>query len=174
MLIFIIGLPGTGKTSVAKWVSKKYHIEYLSTEELRAEYLGVSEEKKDCDFSEEQQEIIYSLMVERAKKIIIRDGAVIVEGVYRSKEQRNSIYRLFSIYDINKYYFLITCEEQENRRRVTCRKKTGTVSPAGLCGYEKIKSEFVFPDANEPFVIVDNTLGFSETIKSIRQYLSKE
>ena len=173
MLIFIIGLPGTGKTTIAKWISEKEHIQHISTEALRADYLGVCKETKDCDFSDEQQLIVYSLMVERARSIINREGAVIVEGVYRSKEQRKAIYNLFSEYNMIKHYFCITCDEQENKRRVVCRKNEGTASPAGIIGFEKIKGEFVFPDSNEPFIMVDNTFCLSETKKVIEKYISE-
>ena len=172
MLVLIIGLPGTGKTTIAKWLSQNYHIKYLSTEELRAEYLGLHEEKNDCDFTQEQQTIIYELMVEKAREIIDTEGAVIVEGVYRSKEQRNTIYQLFSNYMVKKYYFWITCNEEVNRYRVIRRKDEGTISPSGIVGFERVKSEFVSPDLEEPFVTIDNTFQITEAEKLIKRHIA--
>ena len=47
-LIFIIGLPCSGKSTVAKAVAEKYKFLHLATEDVRAEFLG-----KDLNKSED-------------------------------------------------------------------------------------------------------------------------
>lgn len=171
-LIFIIGLPCSGKSTVARTIAKHYGFIHIATEDVRAEYLSKkSVNNEDCDFTPEQHVKVYGEVEYRARKHIAAGDSVIVDGVYRNNQQRASIIKIVNDFkeNVQPLYIWLTCEEGEAFRRLIERKKHGTNAPAGVNGYKKIKSEFLEPDNN--FVRYDTTCGsdvvLCELIKEI-------
>lgn len=108
----VIGLPGSGKTTVSQYLSSKYDARHISADRIRAKCLGISREEKDCDFPEDQREYVYSKMAYEAVDILKRHDRVIIDAVYRTFEQRNMLYSYLS--SITHLYLLriwIKCDE---------------------------------------------------------------
>lgn len=169
-LIFIIGLPCSGKSTVAKAISEKYKFIHLATEDVRAEFLGKDFNKsEDCDFTPKQHKIVYAAVANRAKKALNNGRSVIVDGVYRNPIQRAPIIELTLLEVIPLFYFL-NCDEEESFRRLIQRKKVGTTAPAGVNAFKKIRKEFIYPNEAD-FTCFDTTLGTKLVIKDICEKL---
>lgn len=157
-LIFIVGLPCSGKTSIAQKLSKKYQIVHLSTEQIRANILKVEKVEDDCDFTPEQQIKVYEMIYSEVKENLAKGKSIIVEGVFRSLEQRKKVIDTSLMY-LNKnqiYCYNIICDESVAVKRLIERKNKGTVAPAGVNTYFSIKNQYAIID-NTVFKTIDNT-----------------
>lgn len=163
-IILIIGLPGSGKTTLSKILSNKYNIPYFSTEEIRAELLKIVNVANDCDFTEEQAKTVYEIIVNKVQDALIESNYVIVEGVFRYKQQRQMIY---NIQNARTHCFYIYCEENITIKRLKFRKMCHTISPAGVITYKKIKRQYEFPCKNENFITIDNSNSIEKSIENI-------
>ena len=173
-IFFIIGLPCSGKSSIAEYLCERYDCVHLSTEQIRANILGINHEDVDCDFTVQQQGEVYDKINEEFDCLLKNAKSVIVDGVYRSIRRRNEIFEIASRYVSlkNVFAYCITCDEGVAKQRLVDRKKKGTVAPAGVKGYQKIKSEFEQVDSNM-FVEIDNTGNLYYAINTIISDIEK-
>ena len=88
-LIMLIGLPGAGKTTLAKKIAELYDCDFFSSEIIGAQIDGYQSVKEDRDFSVSKQEEIYEKL-SRDVFASLQTRKVVVEGVFRSKHQRQN------------------------------------------------------------------------------------
>lgn len=175
LLVLIIGLPCSGKTTLAKKIAKEFGFTHFTTEDIRIEYLNncnCAPNWEDCDFSPEQLKYVYNEIVQRASRALIDGKSIIIDGVYRNEMQRASV---FNIAENNTNLMVLPyylyCDENESLRRLIERKQIGTNAPAGVSGYKTIKELFVEPDFNV-FEYIDTTNGIDSVFSSISEYIS--
>lgn len=169
LLIFIIGLPCSGKSTVANKIAEKYGFIPFSTETIRAEFLADGRDKnEDCDFTPEQHKLVYGEIIKRARRILDSGHSVVIDGVYRSESQRSEVFNLLKEYSgkVSALLYLLTCAETETIRRLIKRKEEGTVAPAGVDGYRKISKEFEEPNLST-FKKLDTTKGVDKVLPFI-------
>lgn len=154
MLILIIGLPGVGKTTFAKLLQRNLNFEMLSTEEVRSLLFQEGNIEEDRDFTKKELKSIYNYIHQSAKDTLGRGRSIIVEGVYRSSEDRNKLIKLSQDNNLGFLGFYVYCSEATALKRIIKRKISGTKSPAGVLGYKKIKKEF---EKADDFYIKINT-----------------
>ena len=173
-VFFIIGLPCSGKSSVAQFIAQRYDCVHLSTEQIRASLMKIDQEDDDCDFTLQQQTDVYNKMSNDLHFLLKSGKSVVVDGVYRSIDRRNEIFEIASCYDSVKRVFAyhLTCDENVAIKRLIYRKEQGTVAPAGVKGYSKIKLEFEPVDYSK-FVEIDNTYDLDYTINKIVDNIEK-
>ena len=173
-LIFIIGLPCSGKTSIAKQLAQRFNLLHLSTEQIRANILNVEKVEEDCDFTIEQQISVYETIFNQVKENLSKGKSIIVEGVFRSLEQRKAVIDTSLMYlDKDKIYcYNIICDESVAVKRLIERKNKGTVAPAGVNTYFKIKNQYEKVDT-VIFKTIDNTENlensYLEIVKDIER-----
>ena len=168
-LIFIVGLPCSGKTTVAQEIVSRYGFVHFATESVRAEYLAENlDMTEDCDFTPEQHAYVYGEIEKRVKCAIADGKSVIVEGVYRNESQRAPIIEISDGYggNVKSLFYYLTCDSDEAERRLILRKQNGTKAPAGVNGYRKIKREFVAPPQSR-YTRYDTTNGTKSVVKEI-------
>lgn len=173
-IVLIIGLPGSGKTSIAKGIAKKYKdAPYFSTEEIRSELFSISCETADCDFTEEQQIKTYNKMAELVRKSIVSKELVICEGVFRSNEQRLLFENIAKEEEAQLFKFYICCDDTIERKRLVERKKNNTISPSGVKTYEIIKKKYEYPSLEDNYTIIDNSGDLEQSLVSVISVLEK-
>ena len=91
-IIFIIGLPCSGKSSVAQFIAQRYDCVHLSTEQIRASLMEIDREDDDCDFTLQQQTDVYNKMSEELHFLLKSGKSVVVDGVYRSIDRRYFVF----------------------------------------------------------------------------------
>ena len=154
-LVFVIGLPGCGKTTIARRFAKFLGYPLITTEVVRVHLLSIEKEQADTDFSPDELRQTYNVMNLVAESLLAGGGGVVVDGVFRTREQRQCIFDIAEKFGASMLCLEVTCEEDVLIERIRARKAAGTASPAGEETYYKIAAEFEPTD--ERFIRVDNT-----------------
>lgn len=152
-VVLIIGLPGTGKTTLANRLSRLLQWEVVSTEVVRAQLFGEKIVLEDRDFSPEELNGTYAEVCRIVDMILQRGGGVIVDGVFRSHLQRQQVIDVVSKHDTPWLGILTRCDEQTVIERLRLRKKMGSISPGGEIAYSRLKHEF--DPVDESFLKID-------------------
>jgi aminoglycoside phosphotransferase family enzyme/predicted kinase len=137
MLIIVSGLPGTGKTSVAKEIAQKVDSVVLSSDELRKRVL------KELGYTERKKKRVYDEMFRIAQDLLERGKSVVLDGTFFQKELRDKAYRLGKKKKECVFLIQTVCPEKIVKKRIEKRYKSQKdYSEANYRVYKIIKSKF--------------------------------
>lgn len=155
--LIIVGLPGTGKTTISKKLSQLLPCYYCSSDLIRASIYNEQFIKTDRDYTIQELDVIYNKILDTAKLQAISGKNILVEGVFRNKITRDRLTEIFLNYGYTVFKYFIKCNDYIAIQRVENRKNNTTFSPAGKNGYWKIKEKFEFPLEAENFCTLENS-----------------
>lgn len=133
-LIMVCGLPGTGKTTVAKKIADSTKSFVFNTDVLRKELFD------DPDYSKREKELVYNLLFEMAGKFLMTAKNVVLDGTFYKKELRERGEELAEKMKSDFHVVEVVCEEKTVKERLVKRK--GGVSDADYGVYLKLKKQF--------------------------------
>lgn len=141
-VIVILGLPGTGKTTLARTLSKLLGCVVLTTEEIRISLFPDCEVDKDNDFTPQELELTYRAVYLLTEVLLSSGANVIINGVFRTNEQRRHVIGLAHKYGAGFAIIQTTCADSVALSRIRNRSKIGSTSAGGETTYYQIKREF--------------------------------
>lgn len=153
-VVFVIGLPGSGKTTVASKLADFHGYPLITTEVVQARLMSVDRIEEDRDFTPEELEQTYNIMYLLTDMLLAGGTGVVVDGIFRSAEQRRQIFDIADKHKARLICYEVNCPEDILIKRIKARKAGGTVSPAGEKAYFKIAREF--EPVDERFIRVNN------------------
>lgn len=149
MLVVIYGLPGTGKSEVAKLVAQKINAAHLQTDVIR----------KELNFSVKAKKETYKALLQEAEKILKNNKSVVLDGTFYRQYLRGWAKNLARKQKTKIYFIEIVCEEKIIQKRVNKRyqefKKGRAESPADFRVYLKMKK--VWQPIKEKHFVIDNS-----------------
>ena len=149
LVVLIIGLPGTGKSTIAKRVCQLIApVAYLSTEIVRSKLYGISNEPEDRDFSPTELEQTYRAISVAAFAALDAGGSVVIDGVFRSIAQREIVEDIVRSRGCEFIKLFITCPISDSICRSMRRKVPGTISPAGPLTIRNIADNYDAVDSS--------------------------
>lgn len=108
-LIMMIGIPASGKSSIAKEIAKEFHFEILSADSIREELTGFVEDQTK---NKEVFEIIY----ERLRDNLLKGNNVILDNTNINKAYRKMIFDKIDDIECLKIGYLCTKNEEDLHR----------------------------------------------------------
>lgn len=171
LAVLIIGLPGTGKTTISNIIANELSFFLCSTDIVRSKLFGEYEIHKDRDYTPDELRLIYNATIYVAEIQSQNHNNIIIDGVFRSKNTREQISYMLNKNDYNILKYYISCKDEIAVKRVFDRKKKGTISPAGINGYWHIKSVYEVPTEDEGFFQIDNSKDSVITAKNLIQII---
>ncbi len=130
MIILVAGLPGVGKTSVARELSKRFGLELLRSDVIRKEILG----KKT--YEQEEKFAVYDEMFERAGRL----KNVVLDATFYKQELRDRARKLANALGTELFIVECVCPEELVKERLG--KRYGDESEAGYAAYKVVKRAF--------------------------------
>jgi len=98
-VVVVMGLAGTGKTSMARAVAGELGLRVVSTDAVRQELFG--SEKSVADYGQgayrpEANQRTYQRLVERGRGLLAEDGCVVLDGTFLRDEDRTRVRHMAS------------------------------------------------------------------------------
>lgn len=88
MMIMVMGLPGTGKTTFANALAERLSFEHINSDEVRADI------SKMGQYSLEDKRIVYQEMLARTENLIQAGKSVILDATFIREDFRNPFLEL--------------------------------------------------------------------------------
>jgi hypothetical protein len=166
MLLLVCGLPGTGKSTIARRLSKKYLAPILRTDEIRKEII------ERPTYTEEEKRLVYKVTFLVAKYLLESGRNVILDGTFYKRALRHQVYDLARRTRARLEIIECTAPNYVIKRRMERRRRRKyELSDADYDVYLKIKSQF--EPIEREHLSVDTSRPMVECLKDILKYLEK-
>ncbi|MCF8245853.1 MAG: AAA family ATPase [Saprospiraceae bacterium] len=161
MLILIAGLPGTGKTTIAKAFAKKYGAVHFNSDHLRRE-LGLW-----GSYRSEDKTRVYEELFARTKEALGTGKTVVVDSTFYRAELRKNFAELAENQGVKLKWILAIAPNETLLQRVTAPRPDSEANEAVL---KKIEAEF--EPLEQPHFTVDTSKSSPEAIAdAIHNYI---
>lgn len=135
MLLLFTGLPGSGKTTLARAYAARYAAEHLNSDVLRQE-LGLLGR-----YGPEDKEKVYRTLLERTRQLLSEGKTVVVDSTFYKESIRKPFRKIAEALSVPLYWVEVRAQEKVIRERLQTPRPD---SEADFDVYQKIR------DAYEP------------------------
>jgi len=159
MIIAFMGLPGSGKSFLAKPLARELVALYLSSDKIRQE---IHEKKYD----EQSKKSVYLTMIQQAEKGVARDENVVLDATFYKEKWRQKIIDLANKSNTPVFFVLAKADEEIIKKRLENRGS----GEADFQTYKKIENEFD-PVREDCLVLDTGKHDIEEMIHQLTNYL---
>lgn len=156
MLIVVCGLPGVGKTSVARRITDRTGGTLLRTDVVRKEL------HPDPSYTADETESVYDELFDRARALAA-DGPVVLDGTFREARHRSRAKRAAEAVGSEFRLVKVECEEAVVRERIAAR--TGDESDADFEIHRRLREQF--DPVGVDHAVVDNSASRDRTMARV-------
>ena len=166
MLLVLVGLSGSGKSFVASILHKEFGFEWIRSDKIRKEMVGLEPTKKvkvsfsEGIYAEDWTKKVYERMLEVAEEKLMQGKSVVLDATFLKKWQRDMVLKKFP----KAVFVWITADEEEIIKRLNSRKD---ISDADVEIY--LRQKEVFEPPEEAFILdtTKNSGYIRERLKEI-------
>ena len=155
-LVVVCGLPGVGKTTVAKRIADHVDGEILRTDVIRKELFP------DPTYADEETEAVYDTLIQRARERVVDGDAVVLDATFADERFRRDVRGMArdaaDTFDLVK----VECDETVVKRRIEQRDG---ISDADFDIHLRFKKLFDGIDSDHR--VVDNSGGEAATFDQV-------
>lgn len=166
MLLLVAGLPGTGKSTLARAIAKRTGAVVLDKDRIRAALFPA----ELIEYSREQDDFVLRVMLKVAGWVARRDSKqiVILDGRPFSKKYQRDLVINFADWTKMRWRIVeCTCSEEAARRRIEHADHPAADRNFEL--YQRVKSEW--EEITRPKLVVDTEVPADERIGKILAYI---
>jgi predicted kinase len=163
MLYLFCGLPGTGKTTVAKELSSLTGGIILRTDEIRKQILS------DPQYTAEEKRLVYDAMYMTAGSMLRAGAVVILDATFHLRKEREAAKEIARKAGSECVVIEVKCDEETVRRIIKKRESENDESDADFGVYKKIKKEWEPVSGEHPVIIT----GKGTSKRQLKEMLGK-
>lgn len=162
-LIVVCGLPGSGKTALAKRLARELKASWISSDAVRSE-CGLR-----GDYSKESIAAVYREMMARAEAVLRLRSRVVLDGSFGSSRFRDQARQLTVAAGVPLALIRMVADEETTLRRVGRRRK---LTEAGPEAYRLLKEHF--DPVESPHLELDSSrTSHKRLLKKALKYVSE-
>ncbi len=160
MIVFIFGLPGTGKSYFASRLAKMINASYVNSDRVRKKLFA------QRTYSNHEKKVVYDTMYDKAKEAIAMGQNLVLDATFHKKETRDAFMGQLSDQGEVFYIELYSVESTIKDRL----KKSRPYSEADFEVYKLIQQQW--EPFNEPHLVLESTdNNIEEMLLKAAQYL---
>ncbi len=171
-LLLVGGLPGTGKSTLARQLAEEAHFTVIRSDVVRKQLLDQPESVPAPTYSPEWTERTYGECLRRAEDLLFQGGRVIVDATFREEFRRQTFFNAARSWGVPAAMLICTADADIVRQRLAHRK--GDASDADWSVYEMLSQEWEQPTAagRKPIQTINTAAGneaaVSQALASLR------
>jgi len=164
MLLLLSGLPGSGKTTLAKMYAARYGAVHLNSDLLRRE-LGLMGQ-----YRPEDKEKVYRTLLERTQELLTEGKKVVVDSTFFKESIREPFRRVAAESNIPLFWVELRASERVVRERLQTPRPD---SEADFEVYQKIRDAYE-PIPESHLVLWSDAASLAEMAASIHAYIAEK
>jgi len=160
MIVFVFGLPGTGKSYFASRLAKMIGASYVNSDRVRKELFA------QRTYSYNEKKVVYDTMLARTKEAIAAGQNLVLDATFHKKETRDTFMKQLS--DQGEVFYIgLHSPESTIKDRL---KKSRPYSEADFEVYKLIQQQW--EPFNEDHLVLESTNNnIEEMLLKAAQYL---
>ena len=163
MIVIICGLPGVGKTSLARDLAPLINAIVLSTDKIRKELIPYPR------YSREERRLVYDVMLLLAKYLHNAGINCILDATFNRESSRTEAKKKLALNSSQVHMVECICPENIIVSRLRTRKND--FSDADVSIYKNMKR--IYEPVKEPHIVVDTAIPSNINAKEIAKKLLK-
>jgi predicted kinase len=160
IILLFCGLPGVGKTTLARSVASRIGASVLSSDKIRKELIRYP------TYTRVEGRLIYDVLMLLTKYLTAAGIDCILDATFNRERSRKEVKRLCSN-DVQLYMIECTCTENVILERLRNRKNN--FSDADYSVYSKMKS--IYEPVQESHLVIDTSLPSDVNVQKILSYV---
>jgi uncharacterized protein len=179
-MILVVGLTGTGKSTVAQELARRWGLSYLSSDITRKALAGIAPDERRYEsfgegiYSPEFSRRTYDAMSQQAEQCLQSGRSVVLDGTFRNAAQRSDAIETARRVEADGWIIECSLPEEEARHRLERRSQEGTsASDARWELFHQLQQEWE-PVAEVPgnrYLRLDTSDPLPETMRQLLYWL---
>lgn len=172
VLALTCGLPGAGKTTVARGVAERARFALVRTDEVRKQVAGLDPLTAAASpfgmglYTPESTEYTYATCLSQAESALLRGERVLVDGTFRTRARRDAFAQLARRLAVPFVVFCCETDDATAEGRLAARSLHGSdASDADASIRRRAKADWERPTGPD-VVAVDTTASVDEVVES--------
>ncbi len=165
MLIIVCGLPGTGKTTLAKALAKRFSAVHISSDLIRKEMMARP------TYNPDEKARVYEELVARVAELLAEGKSVVADATFYRRSLRGRLVEAAEKAGTKAHFVLCQLDEAEVMDRMAGGgERSG--SDADFSIYLRIKEEF--EPLKAKYATVDCSLPIEEQVAIVERFIGGE
>lgn len=163
MIIFVMGLPGSGKSFLASRLAEKINAVHLNSDIVRKDM------QKTGKYDPDTKKSVYDELQNRVKQYFYEGQDVVVDATFFKKSFRETFFNLARSLTNEVFYILLEANDEVTYQRVSKKRPD---SEAGYEVYLDMKSKFEPPEVGH-LKLDTSYADVNELIEKSLKYIGK-
>jgi predicted kinase len=163
-LVVVCGLPGVGKTTVARTIADRLGARLVRTDVVRKDLFP------DPEYTDAEERAVYTELLQRGGEALDEGRPAVLDGTFHDASYREHASDLAAEYDASIRFVHVVCEEATVEKRIRARE--GDESDATFAIHQRFRA--LFDPLERRHVTVDNSGDEAATLEQVRQAFAAE